>query len=431
MQLTGPRCYLDAPIYHLDLLAPLDERRAKTHRYEAAVPGRRLVGAPLNAAFYLPEIRQGVRTAPVPEPDRTTIASILDGPLWPDPRPVLRPVRSATLMEIDAHWHGAPASEELYEASLDLVEPDLAPMLAGEEYAVDVRVDNLGTHTWPWGLVGQPEIRVSYHWLDPEGGVVVSDGVRTPMPESVPPGASCRFPVDVIAPATPGSHVLVLDLLHEDVRWFGREARASVEVIRRRRIGVVGASEELAGAGAASVTELLPWVEPVVLTSEPNAVRARIGYATDQGPRDYVLAADQPASRGRLALLRRTAALVRDAGRLRRGRDPHRVGQAGRAFLDALARCDALLVSGAKTLLGDAGARESLQQVAAVRAAAALRLPVAIAGVPSGRTRRKGLGLLALRAALVVVNADPGNERTAIDEAVRRLGILLGERVEP
>ena len=88
IQAIGPHRYLETPLYHTDLLLnPEERRRAKVHRYETAVPGRRVAGLPMNDAYFLPEDRPSVELAAVASPDRETIARILELEPWPEPRP--------------------------------------------------------------------------------------------------------------------------------------------------------------------------------------------------------------------------------------------------------------------------------------------------------------------------------------------------------
>ena len=59
---SGPHAYLDAPLYHLDLVVNTrTQREAKARRYEAVRHGLRLGGLPFNTALYLPELRPGGR----------------------------------------------------------------------------------------------------------------------------------------------------------------------------------------------------------------------------------------------------------------------------------------------------------------------------------------------------------------------------------
>ena len=118
IQAVGPHRYLETPLFHTDLLlTPEERRRAKVRRYETAVPGRRVAGLPLNDAYYLPEDRPSVELVAVESPDCETIARILELEPWPEPRAPSAPLRLATRGEVDEHWHGAQATEDLSAAA--------------------------------------------------------------------------------------------------------------------------------------------------------------------------------------------------------------------------------------------------------------------------------------------------------------------------
>jgi hypothetical protein len=67
--------------------------------------------------------------------------------------------------------------------------------------------------------------RVAFQWLDPETGELVEEGVRTALPRPLPPGEEEVFPFKLVVPATPGSYLLKVTLVQEEVRWFD-QARA-------------------------------------------------------------------------------------------------------------------------------------------------------------------------------------------------------------
>jgi hypothetical protein len=367
IEAVGPRRYLAGTLYHTDLLLnPEGRRREKVRRYEEAVPGRRVAGLPMNVAYFLPESRREVRTAPVPEEDVDTLERILALEPWPDPAPPRQEIMLASREEIDAHWRGAPLDDAAYSATLTLVDP-LEPFAEGEKRDITVRVENRGTHLWPWGELGSPRIRVSYRWLTPAGEVVVGDGLRTQLPHAVPPGESCLVPVDVIAPSEAGSLVLALDLVHEYTRWFGCTLALPVEVRRAPRVAVLAGDEAAAAEAAALLTELAPRLVPVVLADDAGRVTARHGYEAAPDGRSYLLG-DAPRNRlaARARLLQRAAALESDALLVRAGRRP-RFASDGVSLLEALAGTDALLV-----LDGVAGTRREEWQRRAVALASRL-----------------------------------------------------------
>jgi len=257
---SGPGRYLEAGFYHADLLLGTEEDRArKAARYERLLPGRRVAGRPLNGAYYLPE-RVEAPTRAVPEEDRAAVARVVEALRAPTPAGDVR-ARVATREEIDRRWAGRGLSG--YDARLTLAEP-VPVVRAGTGETLLVRVENLGADTWPWAGGGAPEVTIGTRWL----GDGVREGVRTPLPAPLGPGAAELVPVALDVPAETGRYTLVLDLVHEHVRWFGRDARAEVEVVARRLVAVAdpGSLDELV-----SVLEgLSPEEEPVVLTPRPE-----------------------------------------------------------------------------------------------------------------------------------------------------------------
>jgi hypothetical protein len=83
--------------------------------------------------------------------------------------------------------------------------------------AIELEVHNSSNQLW--SSVGLFPVRVSYHWLDDSGQVVVYDGARTPLPGDVLPNGKIRLWATVKAPPS-GYYYLVLTLLQEGVAWF-------------------------------------------------------------------------------------------------------------------------------------------------------------------------------------------------------------------
>lgn len=223
VSVLGPRRYVREPVYHGRLLlSPLEERERKSAYYEEARPGLTIGGRPLNEAFYLPERRQGLRTAVVPEPDAEAVARFVAGEaLTGQPEGSAR-VERVDATELERVWEGRELGEGAYRARLRLVDDDLR-ITAGETRTFDVEVENLGDERWPGGLGARPQIRVAYRTA--EG----AEGLRTGFGAAVAPGERVLVPVEVLGPVTSGEHTLVLDLVHEHVRWF--DAGISVTLV--------------------------------------------------------------------------------------------------------------------------------------------------------------------------------------------------------
>jgi phosphoglycerol transferase MdoB-like AlkP superfamily enzyme len=85
-----------------------------------------------------------------------------------------------------------------------------------EQVPVRITVRNDGSSTWR----SDGSFAVSYHWLDRGGGIVVWDGVRSPVPSLVLPGEQVMVEAKVQAPLRAGMYRLQWDLVEEGVTWL-------------------------------------------------------------------------------------------------------------------------------------------------------------------------------------------------------------------
>ena len=360
IEAVGPHRYVEAPIYHTDLLLnPIERRREKSSRYERIEPGKRIDGRPVNNAYYLPEDRAEVALKDVPEEDAEPIEAALSGDPWGERSALPDELRHATRAEVDSHWHGKPPTPELYRARLEVVRTPVT-IAARETRAVDVHVTNEGSHVWPPGTRGVPEIRVSYRWRGSDGSILVDGGLRTPFPHALPPGGTALVPVDVTAPSDPGRYVLALDLVHEHVRWFESGVSVDVDVSPQPLVLLAGADERALATIAADLCEAVPGVEPAYV-GQPTG---ESGYRTVPGTRRYVL---EGGGASRPATLWRGARLLVSARQLRRGGRPAVADE----FLVPLSEVGLVLDLG-----GEHGRRERFQHRMAMRAARTLGIPV-------------------------------------------------------
>lgn len=225
---SGQTAYVEEPTYHLALLEPVEQRRAKAIRYEVSQPSMRAAGRRFNEAWYLPEDRGPLDLRAVPADDLASIASALApaSERAGDPPP---DVPVTPLAEADAAWEGRSVGPGAYRATIRARRPGPARLIAGERHRLLFEVTNEGDARWPWGLDQRPAIRLSYHWLS-EGVMEDHEGLRTAFPAYVAPGETVLAALDVQAPATPGDRILEVDVVHEDVRWFRCPCRVAVEV---------------------------------------------------------------------------------------------------------------------------------------------------------------------------------------------------------
>jgi hypothetical protein len=271
----GPHAYVEAPLYHLDLVVnDRAAREEKARRYDRERVGLRLGGRPLNEAYYLPESREP-RVVPMPPEDEPLVRAVLEAPSAPGVAPALR---LAARDEIDAHWAERALPESAYRARLEV---GLVPaFVAGEVRQVDVCVTNLGSETWLHGPHATPEIRLSYHGLP--------DALRTPLPHDLPPGATALVPVSIAAPEEPGRHAISLDVVHERHRWLGAAVEVELEVRPRRRAVVLVGQPPGEDAFDRRVDDVLASLdadlEPLLVGPKPDWLRDRFGAAARAEP---------------------------------------------------------------------------------------------------------------------------------------------------
>ena len=92
-----------------------------------------------------------------------------------------------------------------------------------------VKLENHGTLRWPHRM-RNPLVRVGCRWLlqGGDGTVLLED--RYQPDTTIAPGTAHYTPITFRTPATPGSYLVDVDLVHEHVRWFNSGVQLSIEV---------------------------------------------------------------------------------------------------------------------------------------------------------------------------------------------------------
>jgi hypothetical protein len=224
---------LTEPIYHLDcLLRSEEEREEKARLYNQLGGGVNTAGQSgqrLTDVIYLPERRGAVGRASIPLADREALAADAGQRFLASVSSSQRvSPRVATREEVDRCWSQRPLRRDVYAASLHVSDPEVSISI-GEVRTLDVDVTNRGSETWGWGPDALPPIHLSYR-LRRSDGQHVDLGPRTPMPAPATPGSTLRVPLLLQAPERAGEYVLVVDLVHEHVRWFGVDADVFLHV---------------------------------------------------------------------------------------------------------------------------------------------------------------------------------------------------------
>jgi predicted O-methyltransferase YrrM len=228
-----PIAFIDElPVYHLDLLLPDRARReAKVSRYDSELFGLLTPeGVPFNRAFYLPEAREEpAPTLPLPPADAERVARILASP-----RDASREFDPDSVPFADREkvgWY-APRKElpaDAYRARIEIARPLGTFTARRPDHLVWVEVTNEGTARWPGGDAHEPLIRIGMTWEQGSDGDREDVG-RALLPHALDPGESVLVPVTLPGPTDSGTADLVLDLVHEYVRWFEAPLTVPVEV---------------------------------------------------------------------------------------------------------------------------------------------------------------------------------------------------------
>lgn len=233
VRVEGAGRVLDTPLLHVVLLlSDVDQRRVKADRYEQSHPGiTDDVGAPINHVF-LPEDVADLRLTPMDPADARTVTTFVERldearpPVGARPTTVVRP----TADEIVRLNEDRPVPPGTYAASVRLVHP-VRPIVAETAQHVQVEATNLGDTPWSRGPEPRPAISIGHRWRNAEGVELDVPTPRAAFTETVAPGATTRLTVAIHAPPQTGELELVVDVVHEFVRWFDCPATQSVSVL--------------------------------------------------------------------------------------------------------------------------------------------------------------------------------------------------------
>jgi acetolactate synthase I/II/III large subunit len=97
----------------------------------------------------------------------------------------------------------------------------------GQVVEIECKVENLGSSYFV-SLMPYP-VHLSYKWLDPQTNHLLpgNEGLRTVMPQALPPRAAQTTKLRVQAPTIPGQYLLRLTAVQEHVAWFDDDAASN------------------------------------------------------------------------------------------------------------------------------------------------------------------------------------------------------------
>jgi O-Antigen ligase len=87
-----------------------------------------------------------------------------------------------------------------------------------QQISLPVTVKNEGSLLWEANI--KRPYYLSYHWLREDSSVFFFEGIRSPLPLNIAPGASGVIEAKLKAPEKAGNYLLVWDMVQENVSWF-------------------------------------------------------------------------------------------------------------------------------------------------------------------------------------------------------------------
>ena len=129
-----------------------------------------------------------------------------------------------------------------FRAQIVLIDPP-AKLRVGQKETINVRVKNASDVFW-WARGGETNdradnkfyIAVGDRWLDGSGKLLSEMDGRLGISKDMRSGEELELPLLITAPDKPGEYILEVDLVQEQVAWFGDKgsptARTKMTVVR-------------------------------------------------------------------------------------------------------------------------------------------------------------------------------------------------------
>ena len=130
--------------------------------------------------------------------------------------------------------HGPPVSPLPVTGFSAEIHPINCParLRAGEAATILVTVKNISSVVWlaRERAAAPYQISVGNHWLDDSGKTIVNDDGRAILMQDVFPGQEAEFSLTINAPAVRAQYQLEIDVLQENVSWFGLKGSKTARV---------------------------------------------------------------------------------------------------------------------------------------------------------------------------------------------------------
>jgi SAM-dependent methyltransferase len=211
---------------------------------------------------------------------------------------LLRVVRPGGALVLQIPSHPVQPADLTPTAMRAGIEPLSPPrrMSVGEVASLMVRVTNLGDGPWPVGQL----IRLGNHWYA-NGDAVTWDDGRADLPHEVPAGGDVELELQVVAPGTPGTFELELDMVQDAVTWWAEVGSAPVRfavTVTASPSGPAPSGPTLAVPAPAAPSGEQPTREQPI-DEQPTREQPTREQSIDEQPTDEQPTDEQPGTSGR------------------------------------------------------------------------------------------------------------------------------------
>lgn len=108
-----------------------------------------------------------------------------------------------------------------YKVNIELVNKSELVCLSEQECKIPLKITNMSSTTWPANNEDGNNVSLSYHIAKKDGMIVVADGSRISFPHDISSGVSIPRELILDSQLLKGEYILMIDLVHEHVTWFG------------------------------------------------------------------------------------------------------------------------------------------------------------------------------------------------------------------
>src|SRR5215813_3093669 len=129
-----------------------------------------------------------------------------------------------------------------FKAAITLVEPP-SKLRTGQKETIRVKIRNASEAMW-WARGAQVNasssnkfyIATGNRWLKADGSILTDMDGRSGIGKDLKPGEETEVPLVITAPKDPGEYTLEIDVLQEQVAWFGDKgsptAKTKIQVVK-------------------------------------------------------------------------------------------------------------------------------------------------------------------------------------------------------